>query len=444
MTTMFEYFKQIGGALGDKIKPVGGKNQSGNAVPLLFDLDEKLITVSESGSSSPTVDSLGRDKVSRLETLFESHFRYGIDEVLWSNITSGTFSNSHLENESSIELQIGTDSGDKNYWQTNRYFYMALGRSSAVSFSFVIGGNKTNVIKQVGIFDDDNGVFLQQNGTTELICLRSKTSGSVVTDEITRNNWNLDIFDGNGASGINLDFTKIQELLIDFAWPTGKVRVGFFVNGKIYYAHEFLLHSNNLTTPFMSGTLLPLRIGLYNDGEAASASIMKQISSYIGTEEGESPYNVAGKLFSVNTGQSAINVKAKRPILSIRAKLTYNSIINRGLIFPIMANIMSITRDGLAEIIIDGTLTNESFASVNSNSIVEYDISATEISGGDVLFSQYFPDDKAIVLENFTSKIPLTTNYNGTTSNILTIVCGNVATTSNTPVVAALNWKEVY
>ena len=51
-------------------------------------------------------------------------------------------------------------------------------------------------------------------------------------------NWNQDTFDGNGKSGITIDFSKFQVMVIDFLYLGGAgVRYGFVLNGVVLAKH---------------------------------------------------------------------------------------------------------------------------------------------------------------------------------------------------------------
>ena len=64
-------------------------------------------------------------------------------------------------------------------------------------------------------------------------------------NKIIQSNWNVDVFNGTGASGITLDFSKSQIFFIDYEWlGTGRVRCGFFIDGIPYYCHA--IHNSNI------------------------------------------------------------------------------------------------------------------------------------------------------------------------------------------------------
>jgi hypothetical protein len=53
--------------------------------------------------------------------------------------------------------------------------------------------------------------------------------------------------DGTGRSGITLDVTKTQIFIVDLEWlGVGRVRLGFVIDGKIYYCHEILLQAMSI------------------------------------------------------------------------------------------------------------------------------------------------------------------------------------------------------
>ena len=118
----------------------------------------------------------------------------------------------------------------------------------------------------MGLFNNENGIFLLQDETTLKIGLRTFTSGVAVDTEIAQDSWNIDKLDGTGNSGITLDQTKTLIFFSDFEWlGVGTVRYGFFIDGIPYYCHA--IHNSNVNTVvYMSTPNLPLRYEIENDG----------------------------------------------------------------------------------------------------------------------------------------------------------------------------------
>jgi hypothetical protein len=121
----------------------------------------------------------------------------------------------------------------------------------------------------VGYYDDSNGLFVELQDSTINFVLRSTKTGVVTEDRISQSNWNIDPLNGSGPSGITLDITKAQILFIDFEWlGVGTVRVGFVIDGKIYYANYFN-HANIIDSTYMKTATLPISYEIKNTGVTA-------------------------------------------------------------------------------------------------------------------------------------------------------------------------------
>ena len=229
---------------------------------------------------------------------------------------------SHDRDTASVILQVGQLDGDQAVRTSHRYFPYFPGKSQLIGQTFLFGSAVTDVRRRVGYFDPDNGIFLEQTSTGLRIVRRTKTSGSVVDNLVEQANWSEDAFDGNGPSGITLDFTKIQFLQIDFQWQgTGRVRVSFVHNGIAYPAHHFNT-SNTLSVPWASTPSLPVRYEIMNTGATAGANTMKEICTSVVSEAGE---KLGGIGFSASNDVTSRAVTTEAPILAIRLKNTFGS-----------------------------------------------------------------------------------------------------------------------
>jgi hypothetical protein len=154
--------------------------------------------------------------------------------------------------------------------------------------------------------------------------------GGVDNEIAAQSSWNVDRLDGTGASGINIDFTKSQIFVADYQWlGVGRVRVGFSLNGRVYYTHYFT-HLNELTSPYMFQPSLPVRWEIKNTGTTASVSSMMCIcySVYVEGSDFETGFDnsVSNGTTAVTLGANADSVKG---ILAIRLKNTVNGQPNR-------------------------------------------------------------------------------------------------------------------
>jgi hypothetical protein len=85
--------------------------------------------------------------------------------------------------------------------------------------------------------------------------------------KIAQTEWNLDVCDGTGYTGFNLDIHKIQMAYIDYSWyGAGKVRFGFKdQHGDVRYVHSFV-HGNFFTEAYMRSGNIPARYEIQNIG----------------------------------------------------------------------------------------------------------------------------------------------------------------------------------
>jgi hypothetical protein len=240
---------------------------------------------------------------------------------------------SHNRTQAAAIIQVGDLADDYAIRQTHRYFPYVPGKSHEIWQTFSFGPSDAPVLVH-----------------------RSSSSGSLVDVEIHQNDplqstdgvstWNLDKMDGTGLSGINLDWTKDQFLVTEMQWQgDGRVRMGFFVNGRIIYAHEFNF-SNTLDNVYMSTPSLPVRSEIYNvDGTTISrmhgyfdeenglfikqtstdpGRIIREICTAIVSMSGENPSGL-GFTVSNRVAARAINNTSRSPVLAVRLKAVHPS-----------------------------------------------------------------------------------------------------------------------
>lgn len=338
-------------------------------------------------ASGTATDAFGRLRVSNPLTLFDSFHRYQ-DNGKFATFTGGTANTQHQTNQSVIDLNVGTASGDLCYRESKRVFAYQPGKSLLIMNTFVMNAQKANLRQRVGYFNSENGIFLENDGTKNYLVLRSYTNGSIEETRIAQENWNVDKFDGAGLSSQSghttrggLDITKANIFWVDIEWlGVGDVRCGFVVDGLMLPAHIF--HNDNVnTTTYMTTAILPVRYEIENTGTTASASKMKQICSTVVSEGG---YTLEGKARSISipitTPKDLPTAGTFTPIMSIRLKDSFKDAIAvlKDVEFFGVTNNTSYRY----KIIIGGTLTSPSWVSAADDSSIEYDISATAVSNG--------------------------------------------------------------
>lgn len=327
------------------------------------------------------VDAFGRLRISNPSTLFDSLHRYN-DNSRWSSLTANGGSVSHNAFQSTILLNVD-GAGSKVYRETKRVFSYQPGKSLYNLNSFVFATPAAGLRQRVGLFSTTNGIFLENDGTGNYIVLRSSISGSVSdANKVAQSNWNVDAFDGNGPSGITLDVSKANLMWCDIEWlGVGDVRFGFVVDGKFYIAHQF--HNTNvITTVYMTTAALPVRYEIENVSATGSATL-KQVCSTVMSEGG---YEKRVAAITARRTASTTVGSSFEPLVSIRLKAGREDAI----IMPHNFSALPTTSGNFEVALIrNATLTNASFGDMTETPNVQYDTSATAMTGGQVIVCQY-------------------------------------------------------
>ena len=274
---------------------------------------------------SPQLDAFGSLRVSSPNSVFDAQLTYGLQPLLYEQITTGTGGAITYDGVNGYAAMSLTASSvlASAYMQTFEYFRYQPGRSQKIVMTGNFGGNTATagVTKFQGYSDGVNGIEFQVTSTGPQIALLSSTSqGNQIIPQAA---WILDKLDGTG-SGVILDLTKTHILVIDFqALYAGRVRVGFDINGQIFYVHEFN-NANNSIYPYIRSANLPVRAGLSCIGSATDT--MHHLCASVISEGGQS--DLLGYEFSAS-GSVVAASGAMTHILSVQPSLTHNGFTNR-------------------------------------------------------------------------------------------------------------------
>ena len=403
------------------------------------------ITGERSGIGIDTpIDAFGRLRVSDPVTVFDAGHQYNANPLVWETTLAGDGAVNHLPNESSVSLTTGgTVANSKATIQTKVYHRYQPGKSQLVLCTGVFGAATENVRRRYGYFDADNGVFFEQTSAGMHAVIRSKASGTVVDSRVNQTAWNLDKLDGTGPSGITIDWESAQIFLFDMEWlGVGRVRFGIVLGGSIVYVHEFT-HVNALSGVYMTSANLPVRAEVENTDTTAAAATMKQICVSVISEGGQEDDRAF--LFSASNGTTSVAVTTRRAVLTLRPKLLFNSITNRGQVVPSEINLYT-DASAYYEIVLNGTLGGTpSYTSANDASIAEYDVAGTTVTGGTVVGSGFLAaagtgQARAEGRNGILGRLPLVLDAAGTTADRLSVVVTSFTGTAN--VSASVTWRE--
>jgi hypothetical protein len=396
------------------------------------------------------IDAFGRLRTSNPYTLYDFTSIYGKNPLYFNEeIAEGGQS---LHNPASYILMNVSRNGDSVIRQTKEYIPYQPGKSRLVYMTGVLIDStdeaNQDVISRMGCFDGSGGYFLEYDGGVISLVERDNTTEHV----IVRDDW-IDPLDGTGSSGKSIDFTDAQILAIDQEWlGVGQVRIGFVIEGQIYYCHKFT-HSGTsaVRQPYFKMAKLPLRYEITSSG---SANSMRMIC---GTVISEGGYNNIGTTFNeISDGGFSLTNSAYRPVFSLSLRADGAGVIpyERTTIKIKGIDLFNVNNNyGAWKLLLNATISDTSssfqnYDSVNSSARVRHHSTSATYSGGFILDSGFFAgrlNEKLITsVDEIVTAIPLSSSIDGQTQDVITLIAKEVGSGGGSPVmVYSFSWIEI-
>ena len=407
-----------------------------------------ITTIYNSGGNFDTTrDAFGKARVVEPFTLFDSSFIYSDDTRNWNANTAVGGDSTFVANQSHIAMSANGTIGSKCIRETKKVFKYQPGKSLLTMSSFQMSpivsyGANTQLRQRVGYFDANNGTYLEANGNTLIFVIRSQVTDTVTEVRVPQSLWNGDKLNGTGGSNLTINVANSQIFWTDTEWlGVGSVRCGFVIDGQFIVSHIFH-HANKGTGVYMTSATLPLRLEIENLSTTGTPTTLKHICNSVISEGGFTPTAasraVATPLTGVNLNQSTFT-----PVIAIRLKSSFkNAVVLPSLLTAWgLQNTPFVYRVSMNENVANGTWT-----SAGTESAVEYNITATDISGGDTLMQGLYGGGTIgshleMNLNEFNHSLQLRRRLDGTME---TFVISVLATTNNDDTVATLTWQEFY
>jgi len=404
----------------------------------------RVITTSGAATNDGRSDAFGRQRMSTPFTLFDSSQRYSDRDDQW--VTQTTTGGSTLYNvyQSTTSLEVDNTSGARVTRETKRVFAYQPGKSLQIMATFAFDEGQTGLAQRVGYFNNQNGIFFTSKNGTNYMVKRTYIDGSAQDIEIAQSDWNVDKLDGTTPTGINIDVTKAQIFFMDIEWlGVGQVRTGFVINGNFYLAHVFQ-HANILDTVYMTTATLPVRYEIENIAGTVAGSSMKQICSTVISEGG---FEIRGRPYSVGRPVTApmnlLTAGTFYPLVSVRLNSSYLDAV------AVLKNIsmLGIANNGKMQykLVANATITGGSWTNV-SGSLVEYNITADTMSGGETLTSGYvgINNQSGQTIQLDPGAFAFQLERNGLTSTSITYTLAVAATADNDDALGSIDWEELF
>ena len=406
-----------------------------NPLPVTGNVTATLTGTSNISFTTTQTDAFGRLRVSEPFTIIDAFNRYQ-DNGYYAYSTSGSGSTGYNANNASILLNVGSGASDAVYAETIRVFAYQPGKSLLVMQTFTFAAPQTNLTQRAGYFDANNGIYLEQVGTTVNIVKRSSSTGSIVETRIAQNAWNVNTLG-------SLDLTKSQIFWMDLEWlGVGSVRCGFVINGQFVHCHTFN-HANLITGVYMSTSCLPIRKEIFNTGLSSGTSTMNVICHTVISEGG---YTLNGRPRCIGntlgTPISLPNDLTFKPVMSIRLKNTRLGAIVLPTTFTVSPVQQAIYK---YQIYTKAITTGGTWTSFANDSSVEYNISPSTISSGNVTNTGFINASNQTSGELTNSAFPFfyQLERDSFAMTMYEIVIAVASSTNSTSCYGSINWEEV-
>lgn len=306
--------------------------------------------------NAASIDAANRMRVSQQITLGD--YRQTNDNLpyFFDEFVEGTATATYEQSKGGVNMAVAND-GDYAIRQTFQTHNYSAGKSQLIEITFTDMAPQTDVLKRQGYYESDfnepfdaglDGFMIESsNGEVRFRVVKN----DVDKLNVSQSNWNQDTFDGNGPSGVNINWNNFNVLVIDFLYLGGtSVRFGFIINGAIQWAHIFN-HSNNFNETIVTRPSLPIRAEIRSEGGAGS---MYQICSQVSSE---GVVAEAGRVRGFDMGTTNVDantIGTMYPLIGIRLKSTYRDVS----ISPVSYNAISTTNDNfLLRLVINPTLS---------------------------------------------------------------------------------------
>ena len=393
-------------------------------------------------NTSTSADAFGRLRISDSFTIFDSQHRFA-DNGKWNNSITGTASTTDLPNESAVRLNASQNGSIIR--ESNLVFPYQPGKSLLILNSFAFSASTVGVTQRVGYYNDQNGIYLQQDGHEDgpAFVLRSYVTGSTDNSRLVRRtSWNCDMFDGTGPSRRILDLTKANIFWMDIEWlGVGAVRCGFVVDGKFYVAHTFFNDNVNASS-YMTTAVLPLRIELINT--TSTSPFVKQICNTVVSEGGYQPKSIQHNQQSTSILNADLKSVTTAGTLYNAVSIRLNSDHLDGIVIPNEINVLGESNKTYQWFLIKNATLSETptFTQHPDCATVDFSVSVATVSGGNVVKTGYFTSNSgASTLANIGDLNLQLGRTQAGVSDVFTLAV--TATANSSKFTANLGWYQI-
>lgn len=371
------------------------------------------------------LDAANRLRVSQITTLGD--YKQTHDDLALYFDQEGTGSGVYSQQLGGVQMSV--TAGQYLVRQTFQRHPYQSGKSHLIEATFSDMQLQAGVVKRVGYYTSSiaapfstgyDGMFFESDGDNDYSVNVYKYGVSVA--KISRKNWD-DRMDGSGESGITMNFSKFNVLVIDFLYLGGtSVRFGFLLDGAIRW---FAIYNNaGKFGETMIGT--PNQPVRYEIRSTTGSGNMVQICAQVATE---GALNIIGNDVAIDSllgGTGVINantVGVEYMVAAFRLKSTHFDVASSLVSFSLLP--ASQNDPYLVRIRTNPTIANEPAWTGIPNTAFEYILgdqvnatSNTTVTGGERLYSQLGAAN-ADLIGSFENSRKIGASINGTPETVV-------------------------
>ena len=328
-----------------------------------------------------------------LEPILQIDFVYGIFTQTGTTAASGTGAAVDT-NAGRLRIQNGTSNGGSASFTSVRPIRYRPGQGIDARFTAAFTAGVASSTQVVGVGDATNGYFFGYNGTAFGVMHRNGGSDTWIAQA----SWNVDVADGSGGSGLNLNPTFGNVYKIAYPYM-GYGDIFFYIElpltGKIVLVHVIRYANTTATIQLTNPTL-------HFFARALSTGSTTNLTIFVGAcgvfLVGHKEYT--GAQFAADNGKNGVSTETN--IISLRNCTTLNGVTNQGVIrlrsmsftsdngntISIMRVKSGVTLGGTPAFTpVSGSTGDNGVTLTSAQSMASFDVAGTTVTGGTTLFN---------------------------------------------------------
>ncbi len=339
------------------------------------------------GQPGMPITAFGDVRVAELSPVFQGTFEYTVDnQAIMTQVLSG---GTATQADGMGVVSTTTTTARSACLQSRNHAKYRSGLGGLLRFTSLFTTPVAGTEQYIGLADEigssatfKNGYMVGYTGTT--FGLHRFSNDALTT--VTQANWD-DPMDGTGASGMTLDATKINVWFIEFQYlGAGAIKLWMeHGDGTLHLAHTIEYANQNIIPSVINPNFVFM---MWVANKATTSNMIVKSSSYGYFVEGYTTHKEMHTPVFATGEQTQATVTTEVNIVTIRNKTAYVSKTNFIDLFMVdfRASVEASQANNLANVrlIKNATLGGDpSYTDIEtSDSVVEFDIAGTTITGG--------------------------------------------------------------